>query len=119
MTKSVVKASGGGDVIRMEPNIEQATLELRSFLFESVYKNPVAKGEEGKAEELLGMLYEYFLKNPEKMPAEQKRWLDSEGVARVVCDYIAGMTDRYAVTLYRQIFLPKMWNEGNRILPFV
>ena len=119
MTKSLVAASADSDVIKMEGSVEQATLELRAFLFEAVYKNPIAKGEEGKAEELLGRLYEYFLENPEKMPAEQKRWLDSEGVARVVCDYIAGMTDRYAVTLYRQIFLPKMWNEGNRILPFV
>lgn len=117
MTKSVVKASEGGANIKMEKEIEQATLELRSFLFENVYKNPIAKGEEGKAEELLEALYRFFLDNPEKMPAEQKRWLESEDVARVVCDYIAGMTDRYAVTLYRQLFLPKMWNEGNRILP--
>ena len=119
MTKSVVKASLDSDEIKMEPRISEATIELRSFLFDAVYKNPVAKGEEGKAEELLGRLYEYFVSHPEKLPAEQKRWLDSEDTARVVCDYIAGMTDRYAVTLYRQIFLPKMWNEGNRILPFV
>lgn len=119
MTKSVVRASSNSDIIKMEPEISDATAELRDFLFENVYKNPVAKGEEGKAEELLGRLYEYFMKSPDKMPAEQRRWLESEDVARVVCDYIAGMTDRYAVSLYRQIFLPKMWNEGNRILPFV
>ena len=117
MTKSVVKASEGGADIKMESSIAQATHELREFLFENVYKNPIAKGEEGKAEALLEELYGYFLHNPEKMPAEQRRWLEREDVARVVCDYIAGMTDRYAVTLYRQIFLPKMWNEGNRILP--
>ena len=117
MTRSVVRASEGGADIKMEKDIEQATLELRSFLFESVYKNPIAKGEEGKAEELLEALYRYFLENPEKMPAEQRKWLEREDTARVVCDYIAGMTDRYAVTLYRQLFLPKMWNEGNRILP--
>ena len=119
MTKSVVKASMDSDVIKMEASVAQATSELRSFLFESVYKNPVAKGEEGKAEELLGSLYNYFIEHPDKLPAEQKRWLDKEDTARVVCDYIAGMTDRYAVTLYRQLFLPKMWNEGNRILPIV
>lgn len=119
MTKSVVRASMGSEIIKMEPSVAEATAELRAFLFEAVYKNPVAKGEEGKAEELLGSLYDFFLKHPDKMPAEQKRWLDKEDTARVVCDYIAGMTDRYAVTLYRQLFLPKMWNEGNRILPIV
>ena len=50
------------------------------------------------------------------MPSEYKKWLEREEKSRVVCDYIASMTDRYAVTLYRQIFLPRMWNEGNRIL---
>ena len=119
MTKSVVKASMDSDKIQMEASVSEATNELRAFLFEAVYKNPIAKGEEGKAEELLGSLYEYFLKHPDKMPSEQRRWLDKEETARVVCDYIAGMTDRYAVNLYRQLFLPKMWNEGNRILPIV
>ncbi len=116
MAHSVVRVSADG-VIRMERDIAQATDELRSFLFENVYKNPIAKGEEGKAEALLEALYGYFLENPERMPAEQKKWLERDTVSRVVCDYIAGMTDRYAVSLYRQLFLPKMWNEGNRILP--
>ncbi len=116
MTHSVVRASADG-VIKMEEDIASATDELRSFLFENVYKNPVAKGEESKAEELLEALYGYFLKNPEKMPAEQRKWLERDDVPRVVCDYIAGMTDRYAVSLYRQLFLPKMWSEGNKILP--
>ena len=119
MTRSVVKASVDSDTISMEKSVLEATGELRAFLFENVYKNPIAKGEEGKAEELLGRLYEYFVKNPDKMPAEQRKWLERDEVARVVCDYIAGMTDRYAVSLYRQLFLPKMWNEGNRILPIV
>lgn len=119
MTKSVVKASVDSDTISMEKTVLEATGELRAFLFENVYKNPIAKGEENKAEELLGRLYEYFIKNPDRMPAEQKKWLERDEVSRVVCDYIAGMTDRYAVSLYRQLFLPKMWNEGNRILPII
>ena len=115
MTKSLVRASVG-EKIMMEPEIQNATDRLREFLFEAVYKNPIAKGEEGKAELLLARLYEYFEKNPGKMPSEYKKWLEREEKSRVVCDYIASMTDRYAVTLYRQIFLPRMWNEGNRIL---
>lgn len=119
MTNAMVKASLNTDKISMDDEVYQATTELRDFLFASVYTNPVAKGEEGKAEEMLGRLYDFFVKYPEKMPTEQRKWLLKESRERVVCDYIAGMTDRYAVTLYRQIFLPKMWNEGNRILPFV
>lgn len=119
MTYSIVRASVDRDAISMEKEIYEATMELRKFLFANVYTNRIAKGEEGKAEELLGMLYEYFVKNPEHMPLEQKKWLEKEKTERVVCDYIAGMTDRYAVTLYRQLFLPKMWNEGNRLLPLI
>ena len=119
MTKSVIKASEKSERIEMEPEIAEATLELRKFLFENVYTNPVAKGEEGKAEELLAALYQYFVEKPELLPKEQKRWLETDGVQRVVCDYIAGMTDRYAVTLYRQIFIPRMWSEGNKLLTWI
>lgn len=119
MTKSVIKASEENDKIVMEKEIYDATLELRKFLFENVYTNPVAKGEEGKAEELLAALYQYFVEKPELLPKEQKKWLDTEGVQRVVCDYVAGMTDRYAVTLYRQLFIPKMWSEGNKVLTWI
>ena len=119
MTRSIINASADSDEIKMEREIGEATEKLRKFLFDSVYTNPVAKGEEGKAEELLGRLYDYFVKHPEHLPSEQKKWLEKEDRERVVCDYIAGMTDRYAVTLYRQLFLPKMWNEGNRLLPYV
>ncbi len=116
LTRSIIRSSAGKPEISMESEIEDGMARLRTFLFESVYTNPIAKGEEGKAEELLARLYEFFCKHPEKMPEEQKRWLERDSVERVVCDYIAGMTDRYAVTLYRQIFLPKMWNEGNKLL---
>ncbi len=116
LTRSIIRSSAGKPEISMESEIEKGMSKLRTFLFESVYTNPIAKGEEGKAEELLARLYDFFCKYPEKMPEEQRKWLERDKVERVVCDYIAGMTDRYAVTLYRQIFLPKMWNEGNKLL---
>ena len=119
MTKSVIAASKDNDKIVMDPETAEATLELREFLFKNVYTNPIAKGEEGKAEELVAALYRYFVENPERLPDEQKRWLESDGVERSVCDYIAGMTDRYAVTLYRQLFIPKMWSEGNKLLTWL
>ncbi len=119
MTKSVIVASEHSEKIEMESDIAEATLELRKFLFENVYTNPIAKGEEGKAEELLAALYQYFVEKPELLPKEQKRWIETDGVERAVCDYIAGMTDRYAVTLYRQLFIPKMWSEGNKLLTWI
>ena len=110
MTRSIINASADSDEIKMESEIGEATKKLRDFLFESVYTNPIAKGEEGKAEELLGRLYDYFVKRPEHLPAEQKKWLEKEDRERVVCDYIAGMTDRFAIGCFADLFVPKVWS---------
>ena len=109
MVKSIIHASEGRNVIEMEPHIRKMTDELHAFLFENVYKNPIAKGEEGKAEEMLEKLYYFFFKNPDRLPAEYRKTADAEGVGRAVCDYIACMTDRYAVNLYKQLFIPDPW----------
>ena len=58
---------------------------------------------------MLGRMYEHFVKHPEELGDELKKNIELEGVERVVCDYIAGMTDRYALNKYKDIFLPKMW----------
>ena len=78
-------------------------------MFERVYVNPIAKGEEGKAEELLKILYEYYNKRPELLPEEYLAAAEKEGAARAVCDYIAGMTDTYALYTYNNLFLPASW----------
>ena len=109
MVRSIIKASEGRPVIEMEPHMRKMTDELHSFLFENVYKSPIAKGEEGKAEEMLEKLYEYFYKNPDRLPEEHKLTAEEEGVGRAVCDYIACMTDRYAVNLYKKLFIPDPW----------
>lgn len=109
MIKAVLSASTGQTVIDMEPEIKEASLRLRSFLFASVYTNPAAKGEEGKAEDILERLYHYFVENPKKLPEEFARQMEREPVERVVCDYLAGMTDRYAMRIYQELFLPKAW----------
>ena len=97
------------DDIRMAPEIFEKFHELRAFLFDAVYRNRLAKGEEGKAKALLTTLYEHFLRHPEKMPAEYRLIAEEEGLPRAVCDYISGMTDRYAVHIYENIFIPKAW----------
>ncbi len=95
--------------IQMSPRIEQAHKDLRAFMFERVYKNPVAKGEESKAKVMLQMLFEYYMKHPEALPADFQPQLSFDGMERTVCDYIAGMTDNYAVDKYTHIFIPSGW----------
>ena len=109
MVTSVIRGSTDKDHICMTDEIADATDQLREFLFERVYLNPVAKGEEGKAEAMLIKLYEYFVGHPEKLPESYRRNTESESVERCVCDYVSGMTDRYAIQLYNDLFIPQVW----------
>ena len=109
MVTSVITASTESPVICMAQDIQQATDELRSFLFANVYANSQAKAEDGKAQGVLAALFEHFQKYPEQMPELYRRRIEEEGVARCVCDFIAGMTDRYAIDKYRELYIPKVW----------
>ena len=105
-----IEASRGEKQIRMTPAVENALAQLRSFMFERVYRNPVAKGEESKAREMLKRLYDYYYNHPEAIPVDFQPQLSFDGMERTVCDYIAGMTDKYAVDKYTEIFIPFGWN---------
>jgi dGTPase len=83
--------------------------ELRQFMFESVYRNPRAKGEEGKAQDVILRLFEHYDANPDELPDEYQYIREREGTTRAVADYIAGMTDSYAVNQFSQLFLPRAW----------
>ncbi|MBQ6816374.1 MAG: deoxyguanosinetriphosphate triphosphohydrolase [Clostridia bacterium] len=83
---------------------------LHTFLFEKVYRNPVAKHEENKVYGIIKGLFEYFCSNPQLLKGEYAEILRREGVVRAVTDYIAGMTDHYAVLKYNEIFVPKSWD---------
>ncbi len=109
LTLDVIRSSGEGDEIRQSPTVAQAMGELRAFMFESVYFNPLAKGEEGKAEDMICLLFEYYCKHTDKLPPEYQEILLREGVHRAVLDYIAGMTDTYAVEQFGDLFIPKGW----------
>lgn len=85
--------------------------ELHDFMFVAVYKNPVCKSEESKADTMLKQLYEYYVKNPDKLPTEFLSIVDNEGVDRAVCDYIAGMSDTYSLKIFNQLFVPMFWIE--------
>lgn len=93
----------------MTPEIDQAMEALRSFMFERVYKNPKAKGEEAKARDILKRLYEYYIRHPEAIPADFRPQMDFDGMERTVCDYIAGMTDKYAMYKFDELFIPLAW----------
>lgn len=95
--------------IRMDPETARLYKTLQDFLFEAVYKNPVAKGEEGKAKDVVRKLYQHFVDHPDQLPREYASIREEEGVERAVVDYIAGMSDRYCVSTYEDIFLPKPW----------
>lgn len=113
MVRSLIKASADKPEIAMEPEIYAAVMELRSFLFERVYTSPIAKGEEGKAEAMLAELYRYYIEHPAEIPADHARRYreGSDSLPRAVCDYIASMTDRYALNLYKKLFIPTVWNN--------
>ena len=96
--------------IMLSPNVDKALKDLRSFMFERVYRNPVAKSEEKKAKDMLQRMFEYYIKHPEAIPEDFHPQLSFEGLERTVCDYIAGMTDNYAVDKFTEIFIPVGWN---------
>jgi dGTPase len=95
--------------IGMSAQCEQAMAHLRTFLFERVYMNPVAKGEERKIGRLIAMLFEHYCANPSELPHEYREVGEREGLERAACDYIAGMTDKYALFKFDEIFVPKSW----------
>ena len=96
--------------ICMTPQIQKALADLRSFMFARVYHNPVAKGEESKARDMLQMLFRFYVDHPEQLPADFQPQLSFDGLGRTVCDYIAGMTDNYAIEKFNEIFVPSGWN---------
>jgi len=105
----IIRTSTEAGTVCLTAQVEKALKDLRSFMFERVYRNPVAKGEETKARAMLQRLYEYYIAHPEALPEDFHPQLSFDGLGRTVCDYIAGMTDNYAVDKYTEIFIPSGW----------
>lgn len=107
----IVTTSFETDDIRMSEPVAEAMKKLRSFMFERVYQNPEAKSEESKAEILIETLYTHYLKHLEELPADMRRMADAgEPVEKIVCDYISAMTDRFAIAVYEELYIPKSWH---------
>ena len=98
-----------GGKIELSTHIAEAFAQLRGFLFKNVYANNVAKDEEIKANKVISSLYFHFIAHPEDLPEDEKQRLDKNEVDRVVCDYIAGMSDFYAINEFRRLFIPEAW----------
>lgn len=115
MVKSIIRATSknfknGICKVSMEANMYDSTMTLRKFLFDNVYFNPVAKSEETKACDMINKMYEYFCIHTDKIPFEYRKNLEiGDSVERTVCDYIACMTDRFAVQTFQNLFIPKKW----------
>ena len=109
VTDAIFTSREAGTVM-LSPAVDNALKTLRSFMFERVYRNPVAKGEEARAQDMLQRMFEYYITHPEALPEDFHPQLSFEGIERNVCDYIAGMTDNYAVDKFTEIFIPMGWN---------
>ena len=110
LTCDMIQTSMEAGQILLSPQVDMALAELRAFMFEKVYRNPVVKGEEVKAKDMLKRLYDYYYAHPEALPEDFQPQLSFDGMERTVCDYIAGMTDNYAVDKFTELFIPAGWN---------
>jgi len=107
----IISTSHGKDYILMSEPVAEAMSKLRQFMFENVYTNPKAKSEEGKAEMLIEILYEYHIKHKDKLPADMLALTEQgEPLERIVCDYISAMTDRFAIAKFEEIYMPIAWH---------
>lgn len=111
MIYDIVNHSRQKPDIMMSDETDEAMRGLRQFMFECVYSNPVAKGEEYKAKRMLTALYNYYLENLLEMPEEYRMLIEKKNqrAERVVCDYIAGMSDQYSVRKFEELFVPSFW----------
>lgn len=109
LVTDAIETSAGQDHICQSLEKEQALMLLKDFMFDSVYTNPMCKGEEGKAQEMLRMMFEHYRRDPDALPTDFQDIRAAEGDDRAICDYIAGMTDVFAVEKFKELFLPMNW----------
>lgn len=108
----IVLSSEGKNQVSMSEKVEGAMRGLRKYMFRSVYTNPIAKGQESKAENMIIQLFEHYKAHIELLPEQFTKMIDigTDSEERIVCDYIAGMTDRYAITKFEEYYIPRIWS---------
>lgn len=113
MIHDIVNQSADKQAILMSEDVEYAFMGMRRFMFENVYTSPKAKGEERKAQNIVKELFHYYMDHPELLPKEyvERMWQSGETQERSVSDYIAGMTDQYAISKFQEFFIPDSWKS--------
>jgi dGTPase len=107
----MIRTSQGKPVIAMSEPVAQAMKNMRAFMHRRVYSDPVAKGEESKAEQMVEALYEYYLVHTDRLPDHLRAMIaDEQSRARAVCDYISAMSDRFAIAKFEELFVPRAWS---------
>ena len=109
MIKDVIIASFGQPIIKMSDEIYDATQKLRRFLFDNIYVGSSAKTQENKAKVMIRLLFEYYIQHPDSMSPEFVKISKEQDTKRAVVDYIAGMTDGFALSKFRDIYMPSSW----------
>ena len=109
MVTDVIESSGEGR-IRFSPAMQEAYDVFHTFMYEAVYRNPTAKGEESKVKGILAPTLEYFMAHPDRLSAEYRAIAEEEGALRAATDYVSGMTDGFAIELFEELFIPKSWS---------
>ena len=108
MVTSLIRNSPAG-VVNMDADVLEAYDALHEFMYEAVYLNDYAKREEKKVPHLIESLFGYYARHPDRLPESMREIAEADGREQAACDYIAGMTDRFAVDLYSNLFIPKAW----------
>ncbi len=108
LVTAMINASRDGQ-IAMDAAVEPYFWELHTFMYDYLYCNPKAKAEESKVDGMLSALFSHFLKNPDKLPDEYALIREQDGAPRAVCDYVAGMTDNFALEMYHELYIPRGW----------
>ena len=112
MIHNVVEHTLDSPRVQMSEEFWTSLMELRKYMFDTLYTNPVVKKEEEKATDIIQFLYNYYMENSESLPGEFTGMIAAgEDVSTVVCDYIAGMTDNYAVEVFQKLFIPSSCNK--------
>ncbi len=110
MIHDIIFNSMGNPAISMSPGMEEAMKGLRRWMFENVYESEIPKAEEGKAKRMIEHLFCYYMEHVEQLPEEYLNLMEGgEKKERAVCDYIAGMSDSYAIDKFEELFVPRAW----------
>ena len=103
-------AHSGGGTVCMSKDMQEAIRVFHAFMYDAVYLNQRAKGEEHKVTGIVEGIWNYYHKFPEQLPIDFHSIMETEGLDRAVCDYISGMTDGYCMEVYSKLFIPAAWS---------